>query len=31
MMLAPPMAILLVACIIWIHRSKNKELQEETN
>jgi len=30
MMLAP-MALLLVACIIWIHRSKNKELQEEIN
>lgn len=31
LMMLAPMAILLVACIIWIHRSKNKELQEETN
>jgi len=28
MMLAP-MALILVAIIIWIHRTKNKELQEE--
>lgn len=31
LMMLAPMAILLVACIIWIHRSKNRELQEETN
>jgi Na+-transporting NADH:ubiquinone oxidoreductase subunit D len=31
LMMLAPMAILLVACIIWIHRSKNKELQEEAN
>ena len=31
LMMLAPMAILLVACIIWVHRSKNKELQEETN
>lgn len=31
LMMLAPMAILLVACIIWIQRSKNKELQEETN
>jgi len=31
LMMLAPMALLLVACIIWIHRSKNKELQEETN
>ena len=31
LMMLAPMAILLVACIIWIHRAKNKELQEETN
>jgi Na+-transporting NADH:ubiquinone oxidoreductase subunit D len=31
LMMLAPMAILLVACIIWIHRSKNKDLQEETN
>jgi Na+-transporting NADH:ubiquinone oxidoreductase subunit D len=31
LMMLAPMALLLVACIIWIHRAKNKELQEETN
>jgi Na+-transporting NADH:ubiquinone oxidoreductase subunit D len=31
LMMLAPMAILLVACIIWIHRAKNKELQEESN
>lgn len=31
LMMLAPMAILLVACIIWIQRSKIKELQEETN
>lgn len=31
LMMLAPMAILLVACIIWIHRSKNTELQEEKN
>lgn len=31
LMMLAPMAILLVACIIWVHRSRNKELQEETN
>ena len=31
LMMLAPMAILLVACIIWIHRAQNKELQEETN
>ncbi|WP_298650337.1 NADH:ubiquinone reductase (Na(+)-transporting) subunit D [uncultured Proteiniphilum sp.] len=31
LMMLAPMAILLVACIIWIQRGKNKELQEETN
>ncbi len=29
LMMLAPMALILVACIIWIHRSKNKELQEE--
>jgi len=29
LMLMPPMALILVACIIWIHRAKNKELQEK--
>ena len=31
LMMLAPMAILLVACIIWIHRARNKDLQEETN
>ncbi|MCE5205069.1 MAG: NADH:ubiquinone reductase (Na(+)-transporting) subunit D [Porphyromonadaceae bacterium] len=31
LMMLAPMAILLVACIIWIHRANNKELQEENN
>ena len=31
LMMLAPMAILIVACIIWIHRSKNRDLQEETN
>lgn len=31
LMMLAPMAILLVTCIIWVHRSRNKELQEETN
>lgn len=29
MMLMPPMALIIVACIIWIHRAKNKDLQEK--
>lgn len=29
LMMLAPMALLLVATIIWIHRAKNKELQEE--
>ena len=29
LMLFPPMALILVGCIIWIHRSKNKDLQEK--
>ena len=28
MMILPPMALITVACIIWVHRAKNKELQE---
>lgn len=28
MMILPPMALITVACIIWVHRSHNKELQE---
>lgn len=31
LMMLAPMALLLVAVIIWVHRAKNKELQEETN
>lgn len=31
LMMLAPMAILLVACIIWVHRASNKELQEEAN
>ncbi|GHT26379.1 Na(+)-translocating NADH-quinone reductase subunit D [Bacteroidia bacterium] len=29
LMILPPMALIVVACIIWIHRSRNKELQEK--
>ena len=29
LMILPPMALITVACIIWIHRSGNKELQEK--
>lgn len=28
LMILPPMALIVVGCIIWIHRSINKELQE---
>lgn len=28
LMILPPMAIITVACIIWVHRSLNKDLQE---
>lgn len=31
LMLMPPMALIIVACIIWYQRSKNKELQESNN
>ena len=31
LMLMPPMALILVACIIWYQRSKHKELQESNN
>jgi len=27
-MILPPMALITVACIIWVHRSRNKDLQE---
>ena len=29
MMLFPPMALIIVGCIIWVHRSRNKDLQEK--
>ena len=29
LMIPPPMALITVACIIWVHRSKNKDLQEK--
>ena len=28
LMIMPPMALILVGCIIWFHRAKNKDLQE---
>jgi NADH:ubiquinone oxidoreductase, D subunit len=28
LMILPPMALIVVACIIWVHRSINKDLQE---
>lgn len=29
LMIMPPMALIVLGCLVWIHRSKNKELQEE--
>lgn len=29
LMILPPMALIIVACIIWVHRSRNKDLQEK--
>ncbi len=29
LMLFPPMALIIVGCIIWVHRTKNKDLQEK--
>ena len=29
LMILPPMALIVVACIIWVHRLKNKDLQED--
>ena len=29
LMILPPMALIVVACIIWVHRSLNKDLQEK--
>ena len=31
LMLMPPMALIIVACIIWYQRARHKELQEESN
>src|SRR5574344_1935477 len=28
LMILPPMALIIIAVIVWVHRSKNKELQE---
>lgn len=28
LMILPPMALIVIAVIIWVHRSRNKELQE---
>ena len=29
LMILPPMALITVACIIWVHRLRNKDLQEK--
>ncbi len=29
LMILPPMALIVTACIIWVHRSRNTELQEK--
>ena len=29
LMILPPMALIVVACIIWVQRSVNKDLQED--
>lgn len=29
LMILPPMTLITVACIIWVHRSRNKDLQEK--
>ena len=29
LMILPPMALITVACIIWVHRSRNKDIQEK--
>lgn len=31
LMMLAPMALIIVGVIIWVHRARNKELQEETN
>lgn len=29
LMILPPMALVVVGCVIWVHRSRNKDLQED--
>ncbi len=29
LMILPPMALIFLSCIIWVHRSRNKDLQEK--
>ncbi len=29
LMILPPMALIVVACVIWVHRTRNPELQEK--
>lgn len=29
LMVMPPMALIIAACVVWVHRSRNKDLQEE--
>lgn len=29
LMILPPMALIVLACVVWVHRSRNKDLQEE--
>ena len=29
LMILPPMALILVGCIVWVHRAVNKDLQEQ--
>ena len=31
LMVLPPMALIIMACIIWYQRAKNPELQEKSN
>lgn len=31
LMILPPMALITAACIIWVHRARNKDLQESSN
>ncbi len=31
LMILPPMALITVACIIWVHRARNTDLQETSN